>query len=131
MGLSSAKLILKNPRHPDWLPIEVDSLADSEPVHLCIPAHVQIQLGLEEIEKREVTLAKGYKQMAPYVGPVELRFKNRVGFTGAMVLGSQVLLGSIPMEDLDLIIIPSTRTVDVNPNSPNVATTMVMNARSE
>jgi len=31
-----------------------------------------------------------------------------------------VLLGAIPMEDLDLVIQPLTRTVTVNPASPNV-----------
>ena len=60
----------------------------------------------------------------PYVGPIEIRFKNRVGFSGALVLGNQVLLGAIPMEDMDLVVIPSTRTVDINPNSPNIATTL-------
>jgi hypothetical protein len=39
------------------------------------------------------------------------------------VLGDQVLLGAIPMEDMDLIVIPSTRTLDVNPRSPNIGTT--------
>ena len=28
------------------------------------------------------------------------------------------------MEDLDLIFIPATRTIDINPNSPNVATSI-------
>jgi hypothetical protein len=60
----------------------------------------------------------------PYVGPVELHFKNRVGFAGALVMADEVLLGSIPMEDMDLVIVPRTRTLDVNPNSPNVATSM-------
>ena len=48
-------------------------------------------------------------RLVPYVGPVEIRFKNRVGLTGALVLGDQVLIGAIPMEDMDLIVIPSTR----------------------
>jgi hypothetical protein len=39
-------------------------------------------------------------------------------------MGDQVLLGAIPMEDLDLIVIPATRTIDINPNSPNVATSI-------
>ena len=34
----------------------------------------------------------------------------------------QTLLGAIPMEDMDLVIIPRTRAVDVNPNGPNIAT---------
>jgi len=122
MGLVNVKLILKNPRKPELAPVEVDALADSGAVHLCIPPHVQIQLGLEEITKKEATLADGSKHLVPYVGPVEMRFKNRVGFSGALVLGDEVLLGAIPVEDMDLIVIPKTRTLDVNPASPNVAT---------
>ena len=124
MGLVKAKLTLHNPRKPELQLVEVDALADSGAVHLCIPPHVQIQLGLDEIAKKEVTLANGRKTLVPYVGPVELRFKNRVGFAGALVLGDEVLLGAIPMEYVDLMIIPKTRTLDVNPGSPNVATSV-------
>ncbi len=121
MGFVRARVMLKNPRSQDVQPLEVDVLADSGALHLCIPRHIQLQLGLEEIEKKEVTLADGGKQLVPYVGPVELRFKNRTGFTGALVMGDKVLLGVIPMEDMDLVIIPNTRTLDVNPASPNFA----------
>jgi len=105
--------------------VDVVALADSGAVHLCIPEHVQIQLKLEAIDNKEVTLADGSKKLVPYVGPIELRFKNRVGFTGALVMGDQVLLGAIPMEDMDLVIIPKTRTLDVNPDSPNIASSIV------
>jgi clan AA aspartic protease len=125
MGLINAKVVLKNPRRPDVQPMEVEALADSGSVFLCIPQHVQIQLGLEEIERREVTIADGSRKSVPYVGPVELHFKNRTAFTGAVVLGDQVLFGAIPMEDMDLIIIPLTRTLDVNPLSPNFASGIV------
>lgn len=37
----------------------------------------------------------------------------------------QVLLGAIPMEDMDLVIIPKTRMLDVNPDSPNIASSIV------
>ncbi|RMH07815.1 MAG: clan AA aspartic protease [Nitrospirae bacterium] len=125
MGLANAKLTLSNPRKPELQPITVDALADTGAVHLCIPSHIQIQLELEEMSKKEVILADGTRQLVPYVGPIELRYKNRVGFVGALVLGDQVLLGAIPMEDMDLIVIPRTREVDVNPHSPNVATSIV------
>ena len=124
MGLVNAKLVLKNPRRPDLQPVEVDALADSGAVHLCIPPHIQIQLELEEIDKKEVILADGSRKLVPYGGPIELHFKNRVGFAGALVIGDQALLGAIPMEDMDLVVIPKTRTVDINPNSPNIATSI-------
>ena len=124
MGLVHAKIILRNPRNNKIHSINVEVLVDSGALHLCIPAHVQIQLILKEIDKKEVVLTDGSKQMVPYVGPVEIRFKNRVGFVGALVMGDQALLGAIPMEDMDLVVIPSKRVLDVNPESPNISCTI-------
>ena len=125
MGLVNGKILLKNPRLPELAPVDVVALADSGAVHLCIPEHVQIQLKLEAIDNKEVNLADGSKKLVSYVGPIELRFKNRVGFAGALIMGDQVSLGAIPMEDMDLIIIPKPRTLDVNPDSPNIASSIV------
>jgi clan AA aspartic protease len=124
MGLVSAEIILENPQEPGIKAIKVDTLVDSGVVHLCIPEHIQIQLKLREIDRKEVTLADGSKKLVPYVGPVMIRFKNRVGFAGALVLGDQVLMGAITMEDLDLVILPKERKLDVNPSSPNIGTSI-------
>ena len=124
MGLVNRKVMLRNPRRPNDDGVEVDTLADSGAVHLCIPESVQIQLQLEAIDAKEVTLADGSRRRVPYVGPIEIRFRNRVGFAGALVMGDQVLLGAIPMEDMDLVIVPKSRTLDVNPGSPNIASTI-------
>jgi clan AA aspartic protease len=102
--------------------MEVDALADTGSVFLCIPEHVRLQLVLESLEQCEVKLADGSRASYPYVGPLVLRFKNRTGFVGALVLGDQVLLGAIPMKDMDLVVNPRDRSVDVNPDSPNIAT---------
>lgn len=125
MGLTNGQLLLRNPRRPELQSVEATALVDTGALHLCIPEHVQLQLELEPIDQKEVTLADGSRRVVPYVGPIELRFKNRVGFAGALVLGDQVLLGAIPMEDMDLVVIPKSRTIDVNPDSPNIATTIV------
>ena len=122
MGLVNAKVLLSNPRRPELEVVEVDVLADTGATHLCIPEHVQFQLQLESLEYREIILADGSSQSVPYVGPVQIRFKNRGSFTGALVMGDQVLFGAIPMEDMDLVVIPRSRSIDVNPASPNVAT---------
>jgi len=130
MGPMNATIELRNPRLPELAPVEADALADTGAVHLCIPLHVQIQLKLEDIDKKEVTLADGSRRLVPYVGPIELRYKNRVGFAGALVMGDQLLLGAIPMEDMDLVVVPKTREVIVNPNSPNIATSIAKQARN-
>jgi hypothetical protein len=62
----------------------------------------------------------------PYVGPVQIRFQSRTCFTGALVLGDTVLMGAVPMEDMDLVVSPSGRSITVNPASPNIPTTIVM-----
>ncbi len=124
MRLVYTQIKLSKPRMPELDSIELTALADTGALHLCIPAHVQLQLGLIEIDKKEVTIADGTRKLVPYVGPVEIHFKNRRGFTGALVLGDQILLGAIPMEDMDLVVIPSSRTIDVNPISPNIASSV-------
>ena len=121
MGLTNTKILLRNPRLPELESVEIDTLADTGAVHMCIPSHVQLQLQLEETDKKEVTQADGSRKLVPYVGPIDLRYKNRVGFAGALVTGDQPLLGAIPMEDMDIVVVPGTREVMVNPESPDVA----------
>ena len=120
MGLIHASVQLLNPSNLEVQGLEVSALADSGAVHLCIPEHVALQLRLRELERREVVLADGRRRSVPYVGPVEVRFANRRCFTGAMVLGDEVLLGAIPMEDMDLVLQPQLKRLSVNPKNPNL-----------
>lgn len=120
MGLVRTRLMLSNPREDALAAIEVEALVDTGALHLCLPRHVALQLGLAELEKREVTLADGSKNLVSYVGPVKTSFRNRSCYTGAMVLGDEVLLGAIPMEDMDLVVRPATRDVVPNPLNPNI-----------
>ncbi len=115
------KITLSNPRRPELSPIEVEALADTSSVHTCIPRSLADRLGLDEFDRKEVTIADSTRHVVPYVGPVQIRFKNRTGFGGAIVLGDQVLLGAIAMEDMDLVVSPRDRRIDVNPASPDIA----------
>jgi len=128
MGLVYASISLRNPREVELKPLEVRALVDTGATHLCIPEHVAIQLKLEAVYEREVTTADGSKRLCPYVGPIEVRFNGRASFTGALVLGDEVLLGAVPMEDMDLVISPSTHNVVVNPKSPNIPSAIVKTA---
>jgi clan AA aspartic protease len=114
-------LSLRNPSYPEKEAIEVEALADTGALFLIIPEHVRLQLNLETLLDKEVTLADGSRRMVPYVGPIETRFKNRAAFVGAIVMGDQVLIGAIPMEDMDLVVVPKDRRVDINPANPNFA----------
>jgi len=124
MGTIRAEFSFANPAERTLQPINAQALVDTGALHLCLPEHMALQLNLRELEQREVTLANGHRTTVPYCGPVEICFKNRHCFTGAMVMGDEPLLGTIPMEDMDLVIIPNKRILDVNPDSPNIASSI-------
>lgn len=121
MGLAYGEITLTNPRLRELAPVKVNALADSGAIMLCIPQHIALQLKLETLEHRDVTLADGREISVPYVGPVQVHFKNRGSFAGALVMGDEVLLGAIQMEDMDLVVFARDQKIDVNPLSPNMA----------
>ena len=126
MGLIDSMLTLSNPLRLDIEPIQVKAQADTGSVYLIIPEHISLKLSLESQARKEVTLADGLKRMVPYVGPVEIRFKNRLAYVGGIVMGEEVLLGAIPMEDMDLVLRPNSRQIDINPENPNFAAAKAM-----
>ncbi|MBA7542830.1 hypothetical protein ES705_35154 [subsurface metagenome] len=125
MGLIYADIELLNPMKSDLRAIAVRALVDTGAITICIPEHVAVQLELHEIEKREVITADEKVHVVPYVGPIQIRFENRTCFTGALIIGDSVLLGAVPMEDMDLVISPSGQSVTVNPKSPNIPSAVV------
>ena len=120
-----ANLSLSNPVLKILTKINVKALVDTGAATLCIPEHINIQLEFEELEKREVTTTDGNRHLVPYVGPVKISYKNRYCYTGAFVQGDEVLMGAVPIEDMDLVLIPLKQTVDVNPESPNIPSAIV------
>ena len=119
-------LTLRNPRSPDLPAVEVEVLANTGSTFLCVPAAVAEALRLEIYDHKDATIADGSRRRVPYLGPLEVRFKNRVALGGALVIGERVLPGAIPMEDMDLVIRPRDRQVDVNPASPDAASCVVV-----
>jgi len=125
MGLIYADIELANPKNGSLKSMTVKALVDTGAMTLCIPEHIAIQLQLQEIDKREVTTADEGRHIVPYVGPVQISFGNRTCFTGALVIGESVLMGAVPMEDMDLVVSPSGQTITVNPKSPNIPSAVV------
>lgn len=129
MGLVYADLRLGNPAKPQFDQIDARALVDSGAVLLCIPEHIRRQLGLDPVEQREIWTAAGKLHMVDYVGPLTVEMFGRHSFTGALVLGDQVLLGAIPMEDMDLVIEPLRQRVIPNPEHPDIPFSIVMDVR--
>jgi clan AA aspartic protease len=124
MGLIRAEIELANARQDELEPMTVLALVDTGALHLCLPEHVARQLRLPELDRREVTLADGTRLVVPYAGPVRVRFRNRQCLVGALIVGDEPLLGAIPMEDMDVQISPSRQALVVNPDSPNIPTSV-------
>ncbi len=101
----------------------VNALVDTGSYMLAINESIQEQLQLPIVEKRKAQLANGHIVECDVVGPVELRFKNRETTCRAMVLpgDSEVLLGAIPLEDMDVLIHPLRQELIVNPEHPYFA----------
>jgi clan AA aspartic protease len=118
VGIARAKIKLDNPKRSNLEEIEVDALVDTGSLFLCLPEEVSLQLELQSTSQKEVTTAEGRRCLCPYVGPVRVRFENRECYVGAVVLGDEVLLGAVPMEDMDLVVIPATRRVSPIPSIP-------------
>ncbi|HQU86567.1 MAG TPA: hypothetical protein PKY59_25775 [Pyrinomonadaceae bacterium] len=104
--------------------VRVSALVDSGAYMLCINENVKAQLDLPLIEKQFSRLADETLLELEVVGPVEIRFENRSTTVRAIVLpgNSEVLLGAIPMEDMDVLIDPKRQKLVVNPEHPYVAT---------
>ena len=103
--------------------ITTTMLVDSGAYMMAINETVKSQLGLEIKGKRTAQLANGQVIELDVVGPIELKFENRDATCNALVLpgDSEMLLGAIPMEEMDVLIHPTQNKLVVNPLHPNIA----------
>ena len=138
MGLTYAEITLANGTDVDLAQTDrlekdsvrkmgVTALVDSGAYLLTIDESIKTQLGLSVKETREIELADGSRTECEIVGPVDLYFKNRSTTCRALVLpgATEVLLGTIPLEDLDVLIDPKSQQLIVNPARPYLAGTKV------
>ncbi len=104
--------------------VRVNALVDSGAYNLSINETVRAQLDLPFIQKQFATLADESLIEIDLVGPVEVHFENRQTTVNAIVLpgDAEILLGAIPMEDMDVLIDPRQQKLIVNPKHPYVAT---------
>ncbi len=100
--------------------LTINILVDTGAYNLFINEDIQAQLQLPFVEKRIDQLANGHIITYDVVGPVHLKFKNRNTVCLAMVLEgrNEPILGSIPLEDMDVLIHPQSQQLIINPDHP-------------
>ena len=103
--------------------VQVRALVDTGASLLTIPLSIQQKLGLNKIDEQNVELGDGSIITVDIVGPIELKFENRMAIVTAAVLPLEVevLLGVIPLEYMDVLVDPRRQRLVVNPQSPDKA----------
>jgi clan AA aspartic protease len=101
--------------------LNISALADTGAIRLTINEHIKHKLGLRIRSSINVTLADGSKRNVQVAGPIRVKFKKRDCITNAFVQpnNEEPLLGAIPMELMDLTVIPSAQKVEYNPSHPD------------
>ena len=88
--------------------VTVTALVDTGATTLVIGENMRKELGLAVVGSRTVTLAGGSKAFCNVVEPVQICWKNRTSLIRPWVMPDEeeVLLGVIPLEEMDLIVDP-------------------------
>ena len=88
--------------------INITALVDSGAWFMTINENIQAYLQLPFLRKEGGQTADGRRAEFDLVGPIRVEWKNRVCHCNAMVMpdDSEPLLGAIPMEDMDLAVLP-------------------------
>ena len=120
MGTVYAEITLKNTKDvlfansgaikdQDVRQTKVRAMVDTGAGTLIITEAIQQKLGLELLEERPVRLADRTIRVCRYAEPVEIYWKDRYSTIRPMVLAGseEVLLGAIPLQDMDLIVDPA------------------------
>jgi clan AA aspartic protease len=102
--------------------MEIDAVIDTGATMLVLPQNLVEELELRKIREAKVKYANNQTQLKPVYSAVIVEIKGRVGTFDVLAEteGSQPLVGQVVLEVLDLIVDPSSRTLTVNPLSPDV-----------
>jgi len=119
MGIVHTEITLKNAgdvlnvRHgivkdPEIRQTTVQVVVDTGAMTLVINEQMRQQLGLDVVGTKQATLADDTKKTVQIAEPVEVHWKNRSMTCQPWVVNSgRILLGAIPLEDMDLIVDPA------------------------
>ena len=83
---------------------ETEALIDTGAVRSTLPPAVADRLGLFRLGHTEAKYADGRVEEVDMTEAISIEMRRRKAVTTAMVLGEQILLGVIVLEDLDLMV---------------------------
>lgn len=107
--------------------MKVEVMVDTGAYMICINEELKNQLGLEINDRQEGVLANGDRHLFDIAGPIEIRIHNRRTISEAIVLpgNAEPLLGSIPLEAMDLLVDPKMGQLVVPKDRPYIAQTLI------
>jgi len=121
MGVVQAEITLKNIRDKmkaeegyikenDIRQTTVQAVVDTGTLTLVINEQLRQQLGLGVVGTKQATLADNTKKIVQIAEAVEVHWKNRSMTCQPWVVSSgRILLGAIPLENMDLIVDPGSQ----------------------
>ena len=91
--------------------VTVQAVVDTGAMSLVINEELQQKLGLKVMRIRSALVANGQRVTCNETEPVEISWKDRGSSLNAVVIpgAKTVLLGAIPLEDMDLMVNPVTQ----------------------
>jgi len=119
MGIVHTEITIKNARDvlnvryengnaPKVRQATLQVVVDTGAMTLVINEQMRLQLGLAVVGTKQATLADDTKKTVQIAEPVEIHWKNRSMTCQPWVVNSgRILLGAIPLEDMDLIVDPA------------------------
>ena len=89
----------------------VTAVVDTGAMSLVITEELRQKLGLAVAGEKFARTANGQRVSCKLTDPVEIHWKNRTSILRALVMpgAESILLGAIPLEDMDLIVNPVTQ----------------------
>jgi clan AA aspartic protease len=111
MGIIETEITLKNVMDETIAPATVTAVVDTGSLNLVITEELRQKLGLGVKGERTVHIANGQRVISKRTDAVEVRWKDRDTIISAIVIpgAEKVLLGAIPLEDMDLMVSPATQ----------------------
>ena len=93
--------------------VTVNALVDTGAATLVISNKLREVLGLDIIGEEIVSIAGGSTAYCDVAEPVQICWKNRTSYVQPWILSEddEVLIGQIPLEEMDLIIDPKNQTL--------------------